>query len=88
MFEMDIVYFLGKVKRKGIKVDFDGLIREFCEVEALDINSINFIRAIISYPYEFIRCCNRYREKSKDWTEDEYVSRLEKAIVLDGKSLI
>lgn len=88
MFEMDMVYLLSKIKRKGINVDFDSLIREFCEVESLDVNSINFIRAIISYPCEFIRCCNRYREKSKDWTEDEYVSRLEKAIVLDGKSLI
>jgi len=88
MFEMDIVYLLSKLKRKGINVDFDSLIRDFCEEESLNNDSINFIRAIISYPYEFIRCCNRYREKSKKWTEDEYVLKLKKAMVLDGESLI
>lgn len=88
MFEMDIIYLLSKIKKKGMSVDFDSLIREFCQVESLDDNSIGFIRAVISYPYEFIRCCNRYREKSKEWTEDEYVSKLEKAMTLDGESLI
>lgn len=88
MFEMDMAYLLSKIKRKGVDIDFDSLIKEFCEVECLDINSINFIKAIISYPYEFIRSCNRYREKSKKWTEDEYALRLKKAIASDGKSLI
>lgn len=88
MFEMDMAYLLSKIKKKGVSVDFDSLIREFCKVESLDINSINFIKAIISYPYEFIRCCNRYREKSKKWTENEYVSKLEKAIASDGESLV
>jgi hypothetical protein len=88
MFEMDMVYLLNKLKRKGIKVDCDSLIREFCKVESLDDNSIGFIKAVISYPYEFIRCCNRYREKSKEWTEDEYILRLEKAMNSDSESLI
>jgi hypothetical protein len=88
MVEMDLVFLLGKIKRKGISVDFDSLIREFCELETLDSDSISFIRAAISYPYEFVRCCNRYREKSKDWTEDQYILKLQKAIMLDGESLI
>jgi len=88
MVEMDLAYLMGKIKRKGISVDFDSLIREFCELECLDDNSISFIKAIISYPYEFIKCCNRYRDKSKSWTEREYISRLEKAMTIDGESLI
>lgn len=88
MVEMDLAYLLSKIKRKGINMDFNSLLEEFCELESLGDDSDSFIRSIISYPYEFIRCCNRYREKTKDWTEDEYASRLQRAMELDGESLI
>lgn len=88
MAEMDLVYLLSKIKRKGINMDFDSLISEFCELESLEYDSESFIKSIISYPYEFVKCCNRYREKSKGWTEDEYASKLQRAMVLDGESLI
>lgn len=88
MVEMDLVYLLGKVKRRGIEVDFNSLIKEFCNLESLEQDSEKFITSMISYPYEFMKCCNRYREKSKSWTEDEYVLKLKKAISAEGSSLI
>ena len=88
MVEMDLVYLLNKIKRKGINVDVNSIIMEFCELESLESYSASFVQSIISYPYEFIKCCNRYREKSKDWTEDEYVLKLQRAMILDGNSLI
>lgn len=88
MVEMDLAYLLSKIKRKGINMDFNNLIKEFCIIEALEKDSAIFIESIISYPYEFIKCCNRYRDKSKSWTEEEYCSKLEKSMILDGESLI
>lgn len=88
MLEMDLIYFLGKIRRKGVEVDFNILIKEFCRLEALESDSEKFILSILSYPYEFMKCCNRYRERTKKWTEDEYALKLEKAILLDGYSLI
>lgn len=88
MVEMDLTYFLGRMKRKGLELDFNNLIQEFCNLESLDANSEKFILSSISYPYAFMKWCARYREKSKNWSEEEYSLNLEKAIIEDGNSLI
>lgn len=88
MCEMDIASFLGKIKRKKIDVDFNNLTRDFCTLESLDKNSYMFILSIISYPYEFVKCCNRYREGTKKWTVEQYAEKLQKAIIADGDSLV
>lgn len=88
MVEMDLVNLLHKIKKKGIWIDFSSVIKDFCNLESLDQNSFNFILAIISYPYEFIRCCNRYREGTKNWTTEQYAEKLQKSMVADGESLI
>ncbi|MBC2579902.1 spore coat protein [Clostridium sp. DJ247] len=88
MVEMDLAYFLSKIKRKKAQVDFYNLIGYFCKLESLNNDSIDFILSIMSYPYEFIKYCNRYREKAKNWTDEEYALKLKKAIIVDGESLI
>lgn len=88
MVEMDAAYFLGKIKRKKVQVDFYDLVSYFCKLESLNNDSINFILSIMSYPHEFVKYCNRYREKAKNWTDEEYALKLKKAIIVDGESLI
>lgn len=88
MVETDLVYFLSKIKRHGMNVDFNELVMEFCELQSLGSDSLEFILSMLSYPYEFMKCCNRYRDKSKNWTEEEYVLRLNKAMLADGGILI
>lgn len=88
MVEMDLVYFLNKIKRKNKNINFNELIEDFCIDECLNDNSFQFVVSILSYPYQFMKCCNRYRYNVKDWTEDEYLFRLDKSIDEDGESLI
>ena len=88
MVEIDLVNLLAKVKRRGVDIDFNSCVKDFCDLESLDINSFNFILAMISYPYEFVKCCNRYREGIKQWTTEQYTEKLQKAMVADGDSLI
>lgn len=88
MVEMDFAYFLNKVKRKGLEIDFYSLINEFCSLEDLDTSSVKFILAIISYPYAFMKWCSRYRDKNQNFDEKEYYLKLQKAIKEDGNSLI
>lgn len=85
--EMDCFNLLCKYIRKGIKLDYKKLVERFCEFENLEKNSYDFILALLSYPYAFMKCCNRYRERSKEWSEEEYKDRLEKAILKDGEPL-
>jgi hypothetical protein len=86
--EMDCLSLLSKYKSKGIKLDYKRLVDKFCELEKLDENSSKFILALLSYPHNFMKCSNRYREKKKDWTEEEYEDRLIKAMIKDGETLV
>jgi len=65
MVEMDCYYFLVKLKRKGFKVDFNKCIDEFCKLEGLGESSKVFIRALLSYPYEFIKIYEKYKKVIK-----------------------
>ncbi|MGH4126116.1 MAG: hypothetical protein ACREV6_24690 [Clostridium sp.] len=87
MVEMDCFILLSKLRRKGAQLDFQRLAREFCYIEGLDANSSEFLIALISYPHEFMKCCNKYREgKNKD-QEDRFSKKLLKALTQDGDSL-
>ncbi len=88
MVEMDCYYFLVKLKRKGFKVDFNKCIDEFCQLEGLGESSKVFIRALLSYPYEFIKIYEKYKKNKKSWNEEEYIRRLLNGIKEDVMSLI
>lgn len=81
--EIDAFNFLSKLKKRCIKLDYGYLIREFCKCEDLEDNSVEFIMALLNYPYNFMRCCNRYKESKKDWTIEEYIEKINKAMIKD-----
>lgn len=86
--EMDCYNLLSKYRRKGIKLDYRKLASKFCEYEGLDENSCTFILALLSYPYGFMKSCNRYRERTKEWSEEAYKDNLLKEMIKDGEMLI
>lgn len=86
--EMDGIYFLRKLKKKGVELDWEKSIIKCCEYEVLGKDSVDFMLALYSYPYEYIKWCLRYEENKKFLQNDKYVKKLKKAIILDGKSLI
>jgi len=88
MVEMDCFVLLSKLKRKGVEINFRRLAGEFCYMEGLDASSLEFLLALISYPYEFLKCCNKYRECKNKEHEDRFSKKLLKAISQDGESLL
>lgn len=81
MLEMDGVYLLNKVKKnKNNNIDFESIIKYFCEIEGFNDDSSNFIKALISYPHAYMKCCQRYRLDKKQWDITEYVMNINKAI--------
>jgi len=88
MVEMDCYHFLSKLKRKGFYVDFERCIDTFCSIENLGENSKIFIKALLSYPYEFMKIYEKYKRNKKNWNEEEYIRRLLNGIREDEKSLI
>jgi hypothetical protein len=88
MVEFDAIYFFNKLKKKNYKLDYRAAIKEFCKLEDLFEQSELFIAAVLSYPVEFMKYCERYRYGKKEWNEDEYAKRLISAMAKDGNSLL
>lgn len=86
--EMDGIRFFTELIENGIILNYKELIQKFCEVEKLDTKSERFIEALISYPYEFMKCCIRYDRKGEQTNEAKYVSRLKKIINKDFVNLL
>ena len=87
MVEMDCFILLSKLRRKGAELDFQKLAEEFCYIEGLDARSSKFLIALLSYPYEFMKCCNKHREIKNKGLEDRLSKKLLKAIIQDKDSL-
>jgi hypothetical protein len=86
--EMDCFFLLSKLKRKGMELDFKKLVNEFCYIEGLNESSSKFLIALISYPHEFMKCCNKYREGKKQLHADKFSEKLIKALIQDGDTLL
>jgi len=86
--EMDGIYYLSKLKRRNMELDFERLINLYCENEGIGLDSEKFMLALISYPKDFLKCFERQRLNKKLWTEDEFIKNIEKAFKKDGTSLI
>ena len=88
MLEMDGVYLINRLKRNGSHIDLEKIINYFCKVEGFDNNSNNFIKALVSYPHVYMKCCERYRLSKKQWDINEYVMSLNRAVEQDGDSIL
>ncbi|MDP4087885.1 MAG: spore coat protein [Bacillota bacterium] len=88
MVECDLVYFLGKLKRRMKKTMLMESIIEFCRLEELDESSERFILASLSYPSEFMKTCEKHRCGKKNWDDNEYIKKLISSIEKDGEFLL
>lgn len=88
LIEMDGIYYLSRLKRKDVELNFQKLIKVYCEEEGLGIDSEKFMLALLSYPREFFKCFERYRLNKRQWTEEEFIKYIGKAFKKDGNSLI
>ncbi|WP_160680275.1 spore coat protein [Clostridium sp. C8-1-8] len=88
MVEWDLITYLNKIKRRGINIDYGEAIDYFVKQSRLDNDSENYIRAMISYPYGYMKICERRREGKKKWSSEEYRKKLLEARLKDGYSLV
>jgi hypothetical protein len=86
MVEVDCFYLLQKYKKRRYELDYERLIREFCSIGSLTKDSYSFIAGLLSYPYEFVRICTKYRKK--DLTSEECLRKIIRAMEQDGDSII
>lgn len=86
--EMDAVLMIKAIRKKYLDVELGPIIEDFCDYNGLYTCSEKFIKALVSFPYEYFRWINNFRLNRKALSYDEYLKKLKKAIVRDGESLI
>lgn len=86
--ESDCAYYLSKLKRMGSNENWDELIDYYVGIECLDKNSKAFIRALISYPIEYMKTFEKlvYMKKSVD--SKLTINKFQDSLKRDGKSLM
>lgn len=88
MVEVDAVNLLYRYKKKGVDLNYKDLAKKFCYMENLGGNSYKFIISLISFPYEFMKECKRYRYRKGELRDDEYSKRILKAMEQDKVFLV
>lgn len=86
--EMDVIYLLGKLKRKNVKLDFVNLIDFYADAEKLDDNSKKFILAMLSYPSGVMNLILDYKKGKRHDEGEDILMKLKAEIIRDGVSLI
>lgn len=80
LIELDAIYYLNKLIKKGIELDYEVLLIKFCEFEALNDCSLSFMKAMLSFPCEFIKCFIKGTSKYNEKDENNYLKKLNKSI--------
>lgn len=88
MVEMDYLKFLLGLRRSGISMDYTTLIEYLCKLEGLNQSSKMFILSLMSFPHKYIRCCIRYSENKRNWSQKEFLDRMQRALQQDAAIMI
>lgn len=86
--EEDLYKYIKRIQKKGIKIDEEDLIRYFVHQSHLSLNSINYLRGLCTYPRDFFKTWERYKENKKKKTEEEILELLSRSLKYESKSFI
>jgi hypothetical protein len=88
MVETDLVYFLNRLKKSKVEINFISLIDDFCNMESLDKRSFKFISALLSYPYYSMKYYNKFITKVTNHNVMEFLNGLTKVMKKDRYNLV
>lgn len=64
--EEDLYNYIKKLQRKEANIDEEELIRTFVYRSHLSFNSLDYLKGLCSYPKDFLKTWERYKERNKD----------------------
>jgi hypothetical protein len=70
--EEDLYNYIKKLQRKEINIDEEELIKLFVHGSHLSFNSFDYLRGLCSYPKDFLKFWERYRDSRKDNIREIY----------------
>lgn len=88
LIEQDFYSYMKHLRKRNNNINNDELIYYFVEKSSLENNSIEYLKALLSYPVESLKLWDKYRRNKKDMTQDQYIEGFYKAKRNDGNELI
>lgn len=64
--EEDLYYYIKRLQRKEFQIDEKELIEMFVRASHLSFNSLDYLKGLCSYPKDFMKSWERYRDRKKD----------------------
>ena len=85
--EDDVVDYIRKVRRRNSHIDFTDSIKKYVNLSNLDDNSEEYIKILLSMPYDFLKAWYRYKYKKKSNTLDKDLESMKKALIYEKEIL-
>ena len=70
--EEDLYNYIKKLQRKQFDIDEEELIKLFVHGSHLSFNSFDYLRGLCSYPKDFLKIWERYRDSKKEKANQKY----------------
>lgn len=64
--EEDLYNYIKRLQRKEVDIDEEELIKTFVYKSHLSFNSLDYLRGLCSYPRDFLKAWNKYKERKKE----------------------
>lgn len=64
--EEDLYNYIKKLQRRDADIDEEELIRNFVYKSHLSFNSLDYLKGLCSYPRDFLKAWNRYKERKRE----------------------
>lgn len=86
--EEDLYKYIKRVQKKEIKIDEEEFIRYFVHQSHLSLSSINYLKGLCTYPRDFFKTWEKYKENKKNKSDEEYLGLLSRSLKYEGKNFI
>ena len=86
--EEDLYRYIKRIQKRDIRIDVRDLIRLFAHQSHLSLNSINYLKGLCTYPKDFFKTWEKYKENKRNKTQDEYLDILSRSLKYEDKNYI
>lgn len=86
--EEDLYNYIKRLQRKQIEIDEDELIKLFVHESHLSYDSFEYLRGLCSYPKDFLKTWEKYKDGKKENSKNEVLLSLKKSLSYESKNFI
>ena len=87
LIEEDLYKYIKRIQKRNSYIDENEVIDLFVRASHLAYSSINYLKGLCTYPKDFLKTWERYRQAKSDKTYEEYFIEFEKIMKYEFKDI-